>query len=254
MTTRKRILAGNWKMNLLQEEATQLAAALVKVSRTLRRTEVWLAPAFTSLSAVFAEVKGSSVNLGAQNAHWENYGAFTGEVSVPMLKELGCSFCIVGHSERRHVFGECNELVVKRTLGVLKSDLTVVLCVGETLNERESGLTNAVLKEQLAPVLEQIPTQKTTQLVIAYEPVWAIGTGKVATPKEIEGAHSFIHSFWDSKLPGSCPPILYGGSVAPGNFEEIVKVPLVGGALVGGASLSFDKFNQLIHISEHNVI
>ena len=248
--TGNRILAGNWKMNLVQKDAAELASKLAAASRELHSTEIWVAPAFTSLAAVAGELKNSNVRWGSQNVHWENHGAFTGEVSIPMLKEFGCTFCIVGHSERRHVFGESNDLVAKRTLGVLKSDLTAILCVGEKLDEREGGQTNKVLEEQLRPILKEISAVQAKQIVIAYEPVWAIGTGKVATVKEIKEAHAFIHEFWSANLSGACPPILYGGSVAPDNFGEIVNVPLVGGALVGGASLNFQKFSELIKISE----
>ncbi|NLF25058.1 MAG: triose-phosphate isomerase [Deltaproteobacteria bacterium] len=247
---RKRLLAGNWKMNLTGKEAAALASQIATGAANLQRTEVWVAPTFTSLAPVAQALQHSQVSWGAQNAHWEPCGAFTGETSVPMLKELGCSFSLAGHSERRHIFGETDELVAQRVFGILKGGLTVVLCVGETLKERESGQTNAVLERQLRAVLDKIEPEQVKQVIIAYEPVWAIGTGKVATTKEIEAAHACIHSFWNSKLPDTCPPILYGGSVAPDNFAEIVQVPLVGGALVGGASLTFEKFKKLIAISE----
>lgn len=167
-----------------------------------------------------------------------------------MLREAGCSFCLTGHSERRHILGESNDLVVKRTLGVVAAGFTVIFCIGEKLDERESGRTNQVLESQLIPVLSALNPQQTGLIVLAYEPVWAIGTGKVASIKEIQETHAFIHDFWNSRIPGTCPPILYGGSVAPDNFGEIVRVPLVGGALVGGASLVFAKFKALIDIAE----
>jgi len=169
---------------------------------------------------------------------------------VPMLEETGASFAITGHSERRHVFGESNDLVSRRTLGLLARGFTVIHCIGEQLEEREAGRTNDVLQEQLQPILDGMDHSRLDKLVIAYEPVWAIGTGKVATNVEIEEAHSFIASLCEKKLAGKCPPILYGGSVKPDNFAGIIRVPRVSGALVGGASIKFESFRDLIAIAE----
>ena len=249
MGTRK-LVCGNWKMNLGQTKAKSLAAQVAECAKTLKQTDAWVAPVFTSIAAVAEAVKGTPVKFGAQNVHWEESGAFTGEIAPGMLKELGCSFAIVGHSERRHVFGESDALIAKRAVGGLKAGLGVIFCIGEKLDERESGKTNQVLAAQLDAVLAALTGVPTEKLVIAYEPVWAIGTGKVAGIQEIEAAHGFVHQHWTAATQAACPPILYGGSVTPDNFGAIVKVPRVDGALVGGASLSIEKFAPLLQIAE----
>jgi len=247
--TSKNLVVGNWKMNLGVSSALELAAAVSSHASSLVSTDVWIAPSYTSIPALGNSLSGSSVCLGAQNVHWEQSGAFTGEISVPMLKELGCTFAIAGHSERRHVCDESNSLVAKRAKGGLDARFNIILCLGETLEEREASITHSVLEEQLKPVLDEIDSDSAAHLTIAYEPVWAIGTGKVATTKEIEDAHKCIHEYCAARLDVS-PAILYGGSVTPDNFEEILTLSLVSGALVGGASLNADKFNALIDISE----
>jgi triosephosphate isomerase (TIM) len=249
--TQKNILAGNWKMNLGISESRELALDLSSLSGTLSKTEIWVAPSFVCIPAVVQATHGSPLRCGSQNVHWEAKGAYTGELSIAMLKECGCSFAIVGHSERRHIFGESSSLVAQRALAALSAELTTVLCIGEKLEERESGNTDNVLEEQLSPVLEKLTEQQASSLVIAYEPVWAIGTGKVASLTEIEEAHASIENYWKSRIQfAPCPPILYGGSVKPDNFEGIINIDLVAGALIGGASLNYDKMKAMADISE----
>lgn len=244
------LIVGNWKMNLLAEEATLLAAQLVQRCATLKNSSVWIAPTLLSIPQVSAVVKGSKLLLGAQNIHWEKQGAFTGEVSAQMLQEFGVSFALIGHSERRHVFGESNELCAKRLGACLHSEITAIFCVGESLAQREGGATNSTLEAQLGAAIDSFADAQLSKLIIAYEPVWAIGTGKVAGALEINQAHGHIKSFWENRSKKSAPPILYGGSVNPENLKSILELPLVSGVLVGGASLSFDKFAKMIEIAE----
>jgi len=246
----KRLVVGNWKMNLLSEEAASLAGKIAAAANNLKKSEAWIAPTLLSLPAVSKALKGSQVRLGAQNIHWADNGAFTGEVSASMLSEFGASFALAGHSERRHVFGESDELAARRAESAKQGPLSVIFCVGETLKEREAGSTHQVLQRQLKPLLESYLGLDTSKIILAYEPVWAIGTGKVAGVKEIEDAHQAIKVFWESHSDNACPSILYGGSVTPENFASILEVKLVSGGLVGGASLSFDKFAKLLAIAE----
>lgn len=248
--TEHKLVVGNWKMNLGISKARELAEKVVKLSSDLKQTEAWIAPVFTSLATVAEVTKGSSVKYGAQNVHWADSGAFTGEISPSMLQELGCSFAIVGHSERRHIFLETDELISKRAEGALKAGIGLIYCIGETLPVRENGQTNELLASQLEPLVKVVEETGVKDLVLAYEPVWAIGTGKVATIGEIEQAHSFIQEHWKNKTNLDCPLILYGGSVSPDNYAEIVALEQVGGALVGGASLVAEKFSTLLTISE----
>lgn len=240
------LLVGNWKMNLGVQASRALAAKLLPLSTKLKKSEIWIAPSSESLSAVSAELKGKAIMLGAQNCHWEKSGAFTGETSTTTLQELGCSFVIVGHSERRHQFHEDSQMVAKRCHAALNAGLTTILCVGETLAEREAGNTYKILEAQLQACLTGLGTSVTKLLVLAYEPVWAIGTGKVAEPKVIDEAHAFIRS----KLPSSSIPILYGGSVTAENLASFLPLENANGALIGGASVSFEKFAALIEVAE----
>jgi len=261
------LLAANWKMNLIGSEARALARSTVQVAKSLTNTKVWLAPSTTLLAPVIEESRGSNVRVGAQNVFWEKAGAFTGEVSVPQLLDLGCDFSLVGHSERRHQFGDSPEGCIKRAVSAVTQGLPVLFCLGETLAERTKGDTLKVLESQLAPLItaftllspalltpaRMVPPSSsgTPLLTLAYEPVWAIGTGKAASLNDISEAHSFLYSWWAShtnNLPA--PIILYGGSVSPGNFADILSVPHVGGALVGKASLTSESFAQLAQIAE----
>lgn len=246
----KNYIVANWKMNLLAADSARLASAFKEISRNLKKSEIWAAASATAIPAVSEVLKDSNVRYGAQNVYAPE-GAFTGEVSVSMLKEFGCTFAVVGHSERRHVFGESDSLTAKRASLAMQSEFSVIFCIGETLSEREGGDTEAVLARQMTPLIESTKELNQSLLLIAYEPVWAIGTGKVATLEEIEGAHSFVEKFWHSKAQATCPPILYGGSVSPDNFGPIIKIQNVGGALVGGASLTREKFGALVEISEN---
>ena len=245
----KTILAANWKMNLSAGTSRALAQAFVELSRDLTKTEVWIAPTFTAIPGTAEVVSGSNVKLGAQNV-WGPEGAFTGEVSAGMLKVFGCSFAFVGHSERRHIFGESDDTVVRRALVGIDSQLCVIFCVGETLSERESKKTESVLERQVSTLIDKLEDRSKFSLVLAYEPVWAIGTGKVASIKEIEDAHGFLKDFWKKRHPSHVPPILYGGSVTSDNFAEIATLKDVSGGLIGGASLSAEKFRALVQISE----
>lgn len=246
----KKLLVGNWKMNLGPSRAKELAATFLPLTRTLTRCEVWFTPPFTSINAVAEVVRNSAVRLGAQNVHWTESGAFTGEVSVSMLRECGCSYAITGHSERRHVFAETSGLVAQRTLGALALNFDVILCVGEKLTDRESGKTLEVIKDQLAPVLKDLTPSLASHLILAYEPVWAIGTGKVASIQDIEQTHRGIIDHWKQSSTTPCPPILYGGSVDQDNVGAILKVEGVGGCLIGGASIHPEKFPKIVAIAE----
>jgi triosephosphate isomerase len=223
------LIAGNWKMYKGAEEAAVFCRELRDQLEWVDGVDVAVCPPFLALSAAVQALAGTDIAVAAQNVHWENEGPFTGEVSAPMLFELGVYGAIVGHSERRQLFGETDENVGKRAAAGLEAGLSIIACVGETEAEREAGQTEDVLRRQLA-VLEQHDA-----LVIAYEPVWAIGTGKTATPDQAQEAHQFIRSLIDV-------PILYGGSVKPENAGELLSQPDVDGALVGGASLEVDSF------------
>ncbi len=249
MTTKK-LLVGNWKMNLGIAKSQELLAKLAPSFRGLKKSEVWVAPSYTSLDAVAETLQGTGVRVGAQNVHWQESGAFTGELSVGMLKEVGCTFALTGHSERRHGLLETSEIVAKRTLAPLKSGFTIILCIGEVLAEREKGETMSVLKSQLAPVLKEITPDMAKNLVLAYEPVWAIGTGKVASVAEIKETSDAILAHWKSTLGYECPPLLYGGSVDNTNAGEILSVASVGGCLIGGASIHPEKFPAIISSAE----
>ncbi len=245
----KRLLVGNWKMNLGAEQAKQLVSSLLPLSSSLQKCEVWVAAPFVHLSELGELTRGSRLKLGAQNVHWEASGAFTGEISLPMLRERGVGFSLVGHSERRHLFAESDELVAQRSL-TASPDFKIIFCLGETLAEREAAQTEAVLARQLSALLHKFKPEMSQSIVLAYEPVWAIGTGKVASPADIQATHQFIDRFWREHSGGPALPILYGGSVAPDNCAQVCEIPLVSGALVGGASLNFEKFAKLIEIVE----
>ena len=244
---RKPFIAGNWKMYKTAAEARVVARALKSKAADFSDREVAICPAFTSLFAVAEELRGSEIRLGGQNAHWETQGAFTGEISAAMLKEAGCAYVIIGHSERRQYFGESDATVNKRTKAVLAAGLTPIVCIGETLQEREANETFSVLERQLKKGLEGIPP--TAVLVIAYEPVWAIGTGKTATPAQAQEAHSFIRKEFGKLFGDSAAQavrILYGGSVKPDNMSALMAQPDIDGGLVGGASLEADSFGKII--------
>jgi triosephosphate isomerase (TIM) len=223
------LIAGNWKMHKGPAETAAFCRALRERLAGLEGVDVSVCPPFVSLAAAVQALAGTEIAVAAQNVHWEEQGAFTGEVSAVMLRELGVYGAIVGHSERRQLFGETDEGVARRTAAALEAGIWVIACVGETEDERERGDTESVLSRQLSVLQEH------DQLVVAYEPVWAIGTGKTATPEQAQEAHAFIRGRLDV-------PILYGGSVKPENAAELLAQPDVNGALVGGASLDVELF------------
>ena len=249
METRRPLIAGNWKMYKTCSEAVETARQLVKLTAAAADVEVMISPPFTALSAVSEVVKDSNVFLGAQNLFWEKEGAFTGEISAAMLISTGCRHVIIGHSERRQYFGETDETVNKKIRSAIKNDLIPVLCVGETENERESNQTFTVLDKQMQNGLEGFSADDLETLVIAYEPVWAIGTGKTATSDQAQEAHQFLRSLVDKRLGNVLAKsirILYGGSVKPNNIAELMAMADIDGALVGGASLSAETFSQIV--------
>jgi triosephosphate isomerase len=230
-------------------EALQLVRQLKESLKNYGAVEPIVAPVFTALAAVAAELKGSNILLAAQNLHWEPQGAFTGEVSAAMLKDAGCSHVIIGHSERRQYFGETNETVNKKTRAALSAGLTPIVCVGETLQEREAGKTLEVVACQIREGLAGCAPAEISRLIIAYEPVWAIGTGKTATPAQAEEVHGLLRNRIaeiSSRSVADDLRILYGGSVKADNIDELMRQPDIDGALVGGASLKADSFTRII--------
>ena len=243
------IIAGNWKMNKTVGEAVELIKQLKISLPGVKGVEVAVAPPFTALYAVHKEIEGSSLRLAAQNLYWEEKGAYTGEISPLMLKELGCQYVIIGHSERRQLFGETDETVNKRIRSALSQDLIPIFCIGETLKDREEGRTFAVAGSQLEGGLKGIEEKEIKELVIAYEPVWAIGTGKTATPAMAANAHRFIRTKVAGKFGAalaSAVRILYGGSVKPDNVKNLMAEEEIDGALVGGASLDPASFAAIV--------
>lgn len=244
------LIAGNWKMHTTVAEAIALAKAVVASASDLAGRQVLLAPPFTSLAAVAEIIRGSNVILGAQNVCWAPQGAFTGEISPPMLKDIGGSMAIVGHSERRHIFGETDTLINKRVQGAVAHGVVPILCVGERLGEREAGKTMAVLEGQIKEGLSGISITDPQHLVIAYEPVWAIGTGITASPSQAQEAHAFIRRLLAGlfeKSVASQIRILYGGSVIPDTIGVLMAQGDIDGALVGGAALQPDSFSRIMH-------
>jgi triosephosphate isomerase len=235
------LIAGNWKMFKGPSEAGAFCRALREAD--LGSVDVVVCPPFVSLGEAVQVLAGTEIGVAAQNVHWADDGAFTGEISAPMLRELGVYGAIVGHSERRQLFGETDETVVRRIGAAIDHGLHVIACVGETEAEREAGQTEAVLRRQVGAIAEGI--SESEELVIAYEPVWAIGTGKTATPGMAQEAHAIVKSILDV-------PVLYGGSVKPENAGELAAQPDVDGALVGGASLDVESFATICREASHS--
>ena len=257
----KKLVVGNWKMNLLREEAQELSGAIVSLlGEDYDACEVVLVPPYTVLDVVGRRISGSNIDLGAQNVFGRMSGAFTGEISAPMLLDAGCNWVIVGHSERRHILGETDEQVREKLLLSISCGLKVILCVGETEVQREEAIRGSEdistrkellfspIKTQIENALHDLDEERTSDIVVAYEPVWAIGTGKNATSSEIAEIHGYIRELLTEMFPrlGNSAKILYGGSVKTGNIEEIMSVDEVDGVLVGGASLSADSFFRII--------
>lgn len=241
------VMAGNWKMYKTARQAAETIRSLAEAVKGVPGVEVVICPPFTALSAAVDAAKGSPVAIGAQDCYWEKEGAFTGEVAVPMIADLGCSHCIVGHSERRQFFGETDATVDKKVEAVLAHGLTCIACVGETLQEREAGQTFAVLERQVRNGLAR--HLASPRLIVAYEPVWAIGTGKTATPAQAQEAHAFIRQVAaqaSSAAAAQAARILYGGSVKPDNVAQLMAQPDVDGGLVGGASLDAASFAKIV--------
>ena len=238
-------------MNLTPSEAAAYATKFIQALPKLKNTTVWVAPTDLSIPAVIDAVSGSQVQVGGQNSHWKTCGAFTGETSPIALRDSGAIFSIIGHSERRTLFGETSELVSQRTARALECGLIPVVCIGESEQERQDGRTENVLKSQVEPVLSNLTVESFLSVVFAYEPVWAIGTGKVATPKEIQDTHTFIRDYCSEKgFSGAEATVVYGGSVNPANARDILSLSAVSGALVGGASINAEQWLELITISE----
>jgi triosephosphate isomerase len=241
------ILAGNWKMHGTNGDAQQLAAGLAGRVGDRSDRAVVLAPPFTALATVRAAVGESRIAVAAQNMHWADKGAFTGEVAPPMLLDLGVRHVILGHSERREIFGESDELVRKKVEAALAHDMTAIVCVGETLVERDAGHTLAVVKRQVEAALGGLGKDAGRRIVVAYEPVWAIGTGRVATCAQAQEVHGEIRGLLrDLALPADDIAILYGGSVKPDNVDNLMAEPDIDGALVGGASLEIESFTRIV--------
>jgi triosephosphate isomerase len=247
---RKPIIAGNWKMNMTATQARDLAGKLVPLVSGVKDRDIVLAPPFTALSAVADTIKGTNVGLAAQNLHGEDKGAFTGEISAEMLLDLGCRYVIIGHSERRQYFGETDETVNKKVKQALKKGLLPILCVGETLAEREAGKLNEIINRQVTGGLKDISAEDMKKIVIAYEPVWAIGTGKTATPEQANEVHALIRQQVKALYSADIAEglrIQYGGSVTPENVSTLMAMPDIDGALVGGASLKPESFAALVN-------
>lgn len=246
---RKKIVAGNWKMNNTKAEAAALIAGVKAELGAFDAVETVVCVPFTGLDTVAAALQGTPIGLGAQNVHWEKNGAFTGEISAAMLVEAGCRYVIVGHSERRQYFGETDATVNQRTRAALAAGLLPIVCVGETLAERESGRTESVIERQIRQGLVGLQAADWTRLVVAYEPVWAIGTGKTASTAQAQEAHAFIRRLL-GELAGPAVAatirIQYGGSMKPENAKELMAQPDIDGGLIGGASLKAKSFVEIV--------
>ncbi len=243
------LLAGNWKMHGTADEARTLAASLKSRLADVDDRDVLIAPPFTALAAVAESIEGTRLLLAAQNLHWEDRGAYTGEVSAPMLVAVGCTHVIVGHSERRQYFGDTDEWVCRKMKAALRYDLIPILCVGETLQEREANRTIEIVEEQIRAALEGLDIECIGRVVVAYEPRWAIGTGKVATPQQAQEAHAAIRrriAQLSREDVAQRTRILYGGSVKPDNVDALMSQPDLDGTLVGGASLDVDDFSRIV--------
>jgi triosephosphate isomerase (TIM) len=250
MENRTPLIAGNWKMYKTPSEAAETAARLAERISDVTDVDIMIAPPFPALAAVSSALSGSRIALGGQNLHWESEGAFTGEVSAPMLVAAGCRQVIIGHSERRQYFGETDQTVNKKIRAAIAAGLVPVFCVGETAAQRESGDTFSVLDKQIKNGLESLALDDLAALVIAYEPVWAIGTGLTATRDQAQEVHRFLRELigrsFSNGLANSVR-ILYGGSVKPDNAADLMAMPDIDGALVGGASLKAETFSNIVN-------
>lgn len=250
---RKLLIAGNWKMNHTVTETVDFCRDLRSRGLEEHRADILLCPPFTSIAAMVSLLQGTPVHVGGQNLHQESKGAYTGEISAIMLKEAGCSHVLIGHSERRQYFHESDIGVNAKTRKALENGLTPVICIGETLEEREKGVTSAVIKTQLRGALEGFAPDTIRKTVIAYEPVWAIGTGLTATPVQAQEVHHYIRKLLAEIAGADCAAllrILYGGSAKPDNAAELLSEADIDGLLIGGASLKADDFFHIIEIAD----
>ena len=248
-------MAGNWKMNLSLKEAEDLLARIKEAQEDLDRVDVLVAPPFTTLQLARTMLTGTDILIAAQNMHWEQKGACTGEISPLMLREAGCSHVILGHSERRAHFFETNEAVNRKAESAINVGLTPIICIGETLQDREEGRTFDIIRAQLDESLRACSERVSLpeEVILAYEPVWAIGTGRTATPEQAQEVHLFIRRWLEKAFgpdTGNATRILYGGSVKPDNSKELMEQPDIDGTLIGGASLEADSFLSIIRFYE----
>ena len=247
---RRPLIVGNWKLHKTLEETLALVIVIKAGVATTGEVDVAVAPVFTALSVARAALAGSPVGLAAQNCFPENQGAFTGEVSPALLKDIGCRFVILGHSERRQLFREDGAFINRKVKAVIGEGLQAIFCIGETLEQREAGTTFDILGTQVREGLRDVPAESMKQVVVAYEPVWAIGTGKTATPGQAEEVHAFIRdllgTLYDAHV-AQATRILYGGSVKPDNIDNLMRQPDLDGALVGGASLKGEDFLRIVN-------
>ena len=248
MTNQKPFIAGNWKMYKSSTEAVELVSELQEKYDEFEGAQVVVIPPFTALCDVHITLQGSPIQIGSQNVYWEDEGAYTGEISAPMLKDIGCTYVVIGHSERRQYFGETNTTVNRKIKAALAHDLTPIMCIGESLKERENGETINLVQTQISEGFEGFDAGTVRKIIIAYEPIWAIGTGLTATPEQAQEVHAFIRKELSEKYgndTGACAIILYGGSVKPANTFSLLKEKDINGALVGGASLSAESFIEI---------
>jgi triosephosphate isomerase (TIM) len=246
---RRRVIAGNWKMNKNQKQTRAFFRAFKPLVAEVTDCDMVIAPPFTNIPAAVKAAKGTTIGISAQDVFWEKEGAFTGQISTGMLIEAGCGYTIAGHSERRQFFGDTNETVLKKTKAALAAGLTPIVCIGEMLADREAGNTETVIEEQFKGSVGALTAEEISRILIAYEPVWAIGTGRTATPEMAAGVHKFIRKCVATQFSASHASairILYGGSVKPDNIQGLMAQEELDGALVGGASLDPKSFASLV--------
>jgi len=247
---RRPVIAGNWKLHKTVSEALELVSALKEAASDVRDADIIVAPVYTCLGSVCSALAGSNIAVAAQNCYPEPSGAFTGEVSPPLLRDIGCRYVIVGHSERRQIFGETDAFTNAKIRAALEAGLLPIFCIGETLEERNDGRMFDVLSRQVAGGLDGLSRDQMSDLVVAYEPVWAIGTGKTASDDQAEEAHAFIRKLLRESFgeqTADATRILYGGSVKPGNVDGLMARENIDGTLVGGASLKAEDFSRIVH-------
>lgn len=252
MSIRQYLIAGNWKLNKKCDEAITTANAIKEGLKDIHQLDICICPPFTALYPVYKVIKDSNISLGAQNIWYENQGAYTGEIGGPFLADVNCKYVLIGHSERRKYLAESDELIAKKIFPAIDVGLIPIVCVGETLEQRDAKQAYKVVETQFTGAMKNISEDRFSTVVIAYEPVWAIGTGRTATPETAQEMHKFIRGLiknkYNSELADNCR-ILYGGSVTPTNIETLIKEPDIDGALVGGASLTPESFIEIVRKS-----